>query len=198
MQAAKVSAGGSASPPRVQAALNLLRNQHERVTRARQAVIEVLDGTKEHLAADEIVARAEASAPGSSPGDGLSCSVDTRGTRAGHPHSRRWLGNGLPPHHARADRPSRIGSARPSAVHQLPGGHRHPRGCPGFLDQPRRSRGWLPSRAASCSPVGPLRRLPAELHPSSGNWSQETGLKPSRFTPAAFDQFPQGSRPVGQ
>ena len=54
----------SASPPRVQAALRLLRNQHERVTRARQAVIEVLDGTDEHLAADEIVARAEALAPG--------------------------------------------------------------------------------------------------------------------------------------
>jgi Fur family transcriptional regulator, ferric uptake regulator len=44
--------------------LSLLRDRHERVTRARQAVIEVLEGTKEHLAADEIVARAEASAPG--------------------------------------------------------------------------------------------------------------------------------------
>jgi Fur family ferric uptake transcriptional regulator len=44
--------------------LGLLRGQHERVTRARQAVIEVLDATDEHLAADEIVARAEASAPG--------------------------------------------------------------------------------------------------------------------------------------
>jgi Fur family transcriptional regulator, ferric uptake regulator len=52
------------SPPRVQAALGLLRVQHERVTRARQAVIEVLDSTDDHLAADEIVARAEASAPG--------------------------------------------------------------------------------------------------------------------------------------
>jgi Fur family ferric uptake transcriptional regulator len=50
--------------PRVEAALGLLRDQHERVTRARQAVIEVLDATNEHLAADEIVARAEASAPG--------------------------------------------------------------------------------------------------------------------------------------
>jgi Fur family ferric uptake transcriptional regulator len=50
--------------PRVQAALDLLRDQHERVTRARQAVIEVLDSTEEHLAADEIVTRAEASAPG--------------------------------------------------------------------------------------------------------------------------------------
>ncbi|HET9779836.1 MAG TPA: transcriptional repressor, partial [Propionibacteriaceae bacterium] len=49
---------------RVQAALSLLRDRHERVTRARQAVIEVLDGTQEHLAAEEIVARAEASAPG--------------------------------------------------------------------------------------------------------------------------------------
>lgn len=54
----------SRSASRVQAALNLLRDQHERVTRARQAVIEVLDGTQEHLAAEEIVARAEASAPG--------------------------------------------------------------------------------------------------------------------------------------
>jgi Fur family transcriptional regulator, ferric uptake regulator len=42
----------------------LLRVQHERVTRARQAVIEVLDSTDDHLTADEIVARAEASAPG--------------------------------------------------------------------------------------------------------------------------------------
>jgi Fur family ferric uptake transcriptional regulator len=64
VQAGRLSVGGSASPPRVQAALSLLRNQHERVTRARQAVIEVLDGTEEHLAADEIVARAEGSAPG--------------------------------------------------------------------------------------------------------------------------------------
>ncbi|HET9777911.1 MAG TPA: hypothetical protein VFP81_01370, partial [Propionibacteriaceae bacterium] len=46
VQAAKVSASGSAS--RVQAALSLLRDRHERVTRARQAVIEVLDGTQEH------------------------------------------------------------------------------------------------------------------------------------------------------
>jgi Fur family transcriptional regulator, ferric uptake regulator len=44
--------------------LGLLRDQHERVTRARQAVIEVLDSTDDHLTADEIVARAEASAPG--------------------------------------------------------------------------------------------------------------------------------------
>jgi Fur family ferric uptake transcriptional regulator len=44
--------------------LGLLRDQHERVTRARQAVLEVLDATDEHLAADEIVARAEALAPG--------------------------------------------------------------------------------------------------------------------------------------
>ena len=49
---------------RVQVALGLLREQHERITRARQAVIEVLDGTEEHLTANEIVDRAEASAPG--------------------------------------------------------------------------------------------------------------------------------------
>src|SRR4029453_14140348 len=55
---------GVPSPPRVQAALGLLRAQHERVTRARQSVIEVLDSTNDHLTADEIVARAEASAPG--------------------------------------------------------------------------------------------------------------------------------------
>jgi Fur family transcriptional regulator, ferric uptake regulator len=60
----EMTPGGSGSPPRVKAALGLLRDQHERVTRARQAVIEVLDGTDEHLAAEEIVARAEASAPG--------------------------------------------------------------------------------------------------------------------------------------
>jgi Fur family ferric uptake transcriptional regulator len=64
VQAGSTGSGESAAPPRVQAALSLLRDRHERVTRARQAVIEVLEGTKEHLAADEIVARAEASAPG--------------------------------------------------------------------------------------------------------------------------------------
>ena len=62
VQAGRVSSTGSAS--RVQAALSLLRDRHERVTRARQAVIEVLDSTQEHLAAEEIIARAEASAPG--------------------------------------------------------------------------------------------------------------------------------------
>jgi Fur family ferric uptake transcriptional regulator len=64
VQASNVTSAGSASTPRVEAALGSLRNQHERVTRARQAVIEVLDSTDEHLAADEIVARAEATAPG--------------------------------------------------------------------------------------------------------------------------------------
>jgi Fur family transcriptional regulator, ferric uptake regulator len=64
VQAGKMTSRVSPSPPRVQAALGLLRDQHERVTRARLAVIEVLDGTDEHLAADEIVARAEVSAPG--------------------------------------------------------------------------------------------------------------------------------------
>ena len=64
MQAPKGTSDRSRPAPRVEAALGLLRNQHERVTRARQAVIEVLDATDEHLAADEIVARAEASAPG--------------------------------------------------------------------------------------------------------------------------------------
>jgi Fur family ferric uptake transcriptional regulator len=54
----------TSTSPRAQVALDVLRDQHERVTRARQAVIEVLDGTEEHLTADEIVARAEASAPG--------------------------------------------------------------------------------------------------------------------------------------
>jgi Fur family ferric uptake transcriptional regulator len=64
VQSGKVSSGGSAASLRVQSALGSLRDRHERVTRARQAVIEVLDGTDEHLAAEEIVARAEASAPG--------------------------------------------------------------------------------------------------------------------------------------
>ena len=55
------------SPPpatRVQAALDVLRARGERVTRVRQAVIEVLDSTAEHLDADEIVGQAAASAPG--------------------------------------------------------------------------------------------------------------------------------------
>src|SRR5512133_1428966 len=64
VQARRRTSDESGPSPRVQAALRLLRDQRERVTRARHAVIEVLDGTDEHLAADEIVARAEASAPG--------------------------------------------------------------------------------------------------------------------------------------
>jgi Fur family transcriptional regulator, ferric uptake regulator len=64
VQAGKVTSGGSTSPRRVQTALTVLREKRERVTKARQAVIEVLDSTEEHLAADEIVARAEVSAPG--------------------------------------------------------------------------------------------------------------------------------------
>lgn len=54
----------AALPPRVRAALAELRTRSERVTRVRQAVIEVLDGTDEHLSADEIASQAEASAPG--------------------------------------------------------------------------------------------------------------------------------------
>lgn len=49
---------------RVRAALSVLRERGERVTRVRQAVIEVLDATDEHLGADEIVLRAEAIVPG--------------------------------------------------------------------------------------------------------------------------------------
>ena len=50
------SAGGGGHP--------VLRDRNERVTAAREALIEVLDGTDEHLTADEIVARAEQTAPG--------------------------------------------------------------------------------------------------------------------------------------
>jgi Fur family ferric uptake transcriptional regulator len=64
VRAGKVTSGGSLAPSRVKVALDLLREKHERVTRARHAVIEVLDSTDDHLAAEEIVARAEASAPG--------------------------------------------------------------------------------------------------------------------------------------
>lgn len=53
-----------APAPRVQAALAELRGRGERVTRGRRAVLEVLDATTEHLAADEIASRAESSAPG--------------------------------------------------------------------------------------------------------------------------------------
>ena len=54
----------AASAGRVAAALDLLRERHERITRARQAVLETLDGTAEHLTADEIVSQAENIAPG--------------------------------------------------------------------------------------------------------------------------------------
>ena len=50
--------------PQVQAALNVLRDRGERVTRVRQAVIQVLDSTAEHLDADEIVSQAAVAAPG--------------------------------------------------------------------------------------------------------------------------------------
>jgi Fur family transcriptional regulator, ferric uptake regulator len=50
--------------PRVQTALEELRSRSERVTPARRAVLEVLDGTADHLTAEEIVAQAERSAPG--------------------------------------------------------------------------------------------------------------------------------------
>ena len=49
---------------RVHAALTVLRERGERVTRVRQAVIEVLDTTDEHLGANEIVRKAEAIVPG--------------------------------------------------------------------------------------------------------------------------------------
>ncbi len=55
---------GGAGRSRVHAALSVLRERGERVTRVRQAVIEVLDSTNEHLGADEIVLRAEAIVPG--------------------------------------------------------------------------------------------------------------------------------------
>ena len=54
----------TAARPRVAAAIRALRDRNERVTLAREAVIEVLDGTDEHLSADQIVTRAEQTAPG--------------------------------------------------------------------------------------------------------------------------------------
>ncbi len=48
----------------MRAALEALRDRGERVTRVRQAVIQVLDSTAEHLDADRIVSQAAASAPG--------------------------------------------------------------------------------------------------------------------------------------
>ena len=50
--------------PRVRAALEALRDRGERVTRVRQAVIQVLDSTAEHLDADQVAGRAAALAPG--------------------------------------------------------------------------------------------------------------------------------------
>ena len=60
----RVSRHGSAGRPQVRAALEELRARGERVTRVREAVVEVLDGTAGHLTADEIASRAEALAPG--------------------------------------------------------------------------------------------------------------------------------------
>jgi Fur family ferric uptake transcriptional regulator len=56
---------GAASPGvRGLTTLERLRSQGERLTRARRAIVEVLDATADHLTADEIVAAAEAIAPG--------------------------------------------------------------------------------------------------------------------------------------
>lgn len=49
---------------RLTSTVSSLRDRGERVTAARRAVIEVLDGTAEHLTADEISVRATATAPG--------------------------------------------------------------------------------------------------------------------------------------
>lgn len=57
-------AGSAASRPRVGAAVASLRAQGERVTRARRAVLEVLDGTVGHLNADEIARRVTELSPG--------------------------------------------------------------------------------------------------------------------------------------
>ncbi len=54
----------AAPSPRLDAVVQMLRERAERVTVARRAVLEVLDGTEEHLNADEIAARAAAAAPG--------------------------------------------------------------------------------------------------------------------------------------
>ena len=54
----------TAARPRVAAAIQTLRERNERVTAARAALIEVLDGTEEHLTADEIVGRVEQTVPG--------------------------------------------------------------------------------------------------------------------------------------
>ena len=48
----------------MRAALEALRDRGERVTRVRQAVIQVLDSTAEHLDADQVAGRAAALAPG--------------------------------------------------------------------------------------------------------------------------------------
>jgi Fur family ferric uptake transcriptional regulator len=55
---------GTPTADRVTQSLKALAIRGERVTAARRAVIEVLDGTTEHLTADEIAVHATRSAPG--------------------------------------------------------------------------------------------------------------------------------------
>ncbi|MCW2801165.1 MAG: hypothetical protein JWQ70_2637 [Aeromicrobium sp.] len=55
---------GTPTADRVTQSLEALATRGERVTAARRAVIEVLDGTTDHLTADEIAVRAAQSAPG--------------------------------------------------------------------------------------------------------------------------------------
>lgn len=61
---ASTSVGTASAGARALTTLERLRSLGERVTRARRAIVEVLDATVEHLTADEIVAAAEISAPG--------------------------------------------------------------------------------------------------------------------------------------
>lgn len=48
---------------RLATAVSVLRSRHERVTMARLAVLDVLDGTDDHLSAEDVVARATEHAP---------------------------------------------------------------------------------------------------------------------------------------
>jgi Fur family ferric uptake transcriptional regulator len=59
-----MSARDGARTSRAQLALALLHGRHERVTPARVAVLEILDTTRDHLNADEIVSLAAVKAPG--------------------------------------------------------------------------------------------------------------------------------------
>ncbi len=106
---------------RIQAAVDALRVRGERVTRVRRAVIEVLDGTADHLDADEIVRQAAASAPGVHRASVYRALATLGGLGlVSHTH----LGGSATVYHLTVDLPETAGEPHPHAHLQCSSCHR--------------------------------------------------------------------------